>query len=374
MLSLLSLISLAVFENTQALSVPKIQTHNIAAYTDNQFQVNGPDPFITFSSIDLQGASNTNEAILLIDIEFDSATVNHSQIPMELFFKPSEEPSSDHFDPMYRIKFLVQTANSKSPFALALPRSADIRTNNKMRLDLEQCSGCRFTLRSLPTLVQTRPTEVELVKPQRVYNGINKLGSEGLTVSTVGWSAKGLAKSDNGLQIDGADPYLISPPLDASTEELGGVHFRLSNSDKQLHSQDFQLFYATERHGFIEGASTVLRAIADQGTFEFVVPLSFLNKEHPRQNVIERLRLDLAGGEPTSFWKLDQVTLLHTSQLEAYSNYIPKRRLEAKQQRASGFRLIAKSISKVASDLVFTVAYLLLLLATAFGFWRAYRK
>ena len=175
--------------------------------------------------------------------------------------------------------------------------------------------------------------------------------------------------------MNGKDPFIVSPLIDADTQQLGGVRFALNATEVEAAQLDFQLFYATERHGFVESASTLIRVPASSGPeITFAIPLAFLGAEFPKTTLLERLRLDFDSALSNASWQLLSVDVLDQTEMAKHQSLIPERMLQNKQQRARGVGLVIKSLKKVVSDPGFTVGYLLLLIITTLGFWRVYRR
>jgi len=369
--TLLTLSTLLYSLPVVALSVAPLEVHDIRAEDNSRYILTGPDSYFRFSAIN----NEERPRYLILNFKLESES-DYEFVKMELFFK-ARAADENHFDPFYRVRFNVDTAilsSQASAIAIAIPNTPTTGSR-PMRLDIDSCKQCRFQLVSYPKLTSNLPANIKLIQPYNVINGLQEIPEEGQQLATENWLLKDLAHSASGVAIDGNDPFMISPLLDASTSEFGGILFDLTSTDISVKSYNFQLFYATEFHGFTEQASTRVRAKSKEtGSVKFVVPLEFLGKEHPKSVFLQRLRLDFPEDQSEAHWRLNNVTLLHRSQMEQYRTLVPKRRLEVKRQRATGFGLIRKVILRVFSDTTFILSYLILLLLTASGFWRYYRK
>lgn len=372
-LLLLIILGLMPISAALALTAPAFETHDMRSESGNSFVINGADPYILFSAI----SDEEQPKYIVLNLRLDVTAIEQKDIPMELFFRAPSD-STDQFDPLYRLRFTVPSSvlkREQPTIALALPDAQKFSLRNPMRLDIDSCAQCRFEMISPPKLTAQLQANINEIEPYRVFNGLRPLPAKGLELNIEGWQLKDLTRLDEQYEITGDDPYMISPPLDAATSDFAGVHLALTTSERNMRSHDFQLFYSTEAHGFIERASTSVRVSSDDsGDVQFVIPLQFLGSEHPRTMMLERLRLDFPPEQPGTAWQLRKATLLHQDQIDEFRELIPERRLEVKRQRANGWSIIGKSLSKITSDLGFTLFYLLLLLATSLGFWRAYRK
>lgn len=379
----LGLIScLCISSLASALTSPSYQAHDIERTSKNTFLIQGNDPYILFSPL-FVGTNEAEAKHLSLNFQLESGSLAPDSVAMELFFKPITLQANSLFDPNYRIRFSVPKAhlNSDTPrFVIALPenwQAAD--TTKSLRLDINGCSTCRFQALSYPSLLSTsqEPSSTLTITPSEVFNGLIKLEADGLNITSGPWLLNDLTRTETKLTQRGGDPFIVSTPLELSTEQFGGVYIRLRSEADVGDAQDFQLFYATESHGFIEQASTSLRVSPNtDNQYEFVVPLSFLSSEQPPAHRLSRLRLDLDGrsGDTEKSWVLENFELLHSQKLKAKIDLIPGDRITNKRQRARGFKLVAKSLKKIGSDIGFVIGYLLLLLVSAFAIRRSYLK
>ena len=352
---------------------PTFELNGITAEDNNNFNIVGPDPYFIFSPLNDVEQPN----YIGLNFKFEAANRANNQIPMELFFK-SPVNTKDHFNPFYKLKFNIDPLTIKDKgqrFALAIPKTLAFTGGDKMRLDLDDCQGCRIEMLDYPKLVSTPSTGTVIVEPYRMLDGLIAIDTTGRKLATLNWRLKDMNHSNNIHVVSGGDPYIISPLLDSKTANLSGVYVELVAISNQQQRSNFQLFYATEFHGFIERASTFVSVKpSDYGAVKFVVPLDFLNSGIPKNKSIQRLRLDFPQDQLGSKWRIEEITLIHKEQMADFQELIPHRRLENKFQRPSKLGFIGQIITKITSDLGFTLGYLLLLLLTGFGFWRAFRR
>ena len=352
---------------------PTFELNGITAEDNNNFNIVGPDPYFIFSPLNDVEQPN----YIVLNFKFEAANRANNQIPMELFFK-SPVNTKDHFNPFYKLKFNIDPLTIKDKgqrFALAIPKTLAFTSGDKMRLDLDDCQGCRIEMLDYPKLVSTPSTGTVIVEPYRMLDGLIAIDTTGRKLATLNWRLKDMNHSNNIHVVSGGDPYIISPLLDSKTANLSGVYVELVAISNQQQRSNFQLFYATEFHGFIERASTFVSVKpSDYGAVKFVVPLDFLNSGIPKNKSIQRLRLDFPQDQLGSKWRIEEITLIHKEQMADFQELIPHRRLENKFQRPSKLGFIGQIITKITSDLGFTLGYLLLLLLTGFGFWRAFRR
>lgn len=344
-----------------------IETHNIRKTSDGIYIVGQNDPYFVFN---LRGDSNTTLTTLQFDIAIDTDSTDLSNVPMELFF----HYESQRFSPLYRIVFSVPA--SQSNIALQLPANTNIKPGDKLRLDINNCARCKFSMLNAPKLVgdsEHKLSSARLIQAQRVYNGASQVSKSGNALDTKNWQLHDLKQRDGKLQPTGNDPYLVSGLIDIDTSQLGGIYFQLEVS--QTTATDYQVFYATERHEFIESASAVMRVTPQPGGYsEFVLPLDFLSNESPVAQLLRKLRLDIVTDDQQNNWAIKQVTLLHKDQINKFQSLVPARLTQSKQQRATGLGLAAKIVKNILSDLGFALSYLLLLTLTSVFLWRAYKR
>ena len=364
----LTLATWVITKTASALDSSGIDTHSIDRVSESTYRISGKDPYLVLPP----KRTDTAAKFLVLGIRMLSRPTEAKQT-YEVFFRSKVEDSARVFDPFYRLRF--EAAESEEVFALAIPDGGLTPGQDYIRLDVDRCRACEFEITLYPEIVAEKPDDIPLVLPYRVYNGLNSISVDGLGISGQGWRANDLSAQDSYWQLDGIDPFLVSPPVDADTSALGGIRMVLETDVSTESNLDFQIFYATEQHGFVEQASSLLRIPNNpQGELEFVIPLEYLGSEHPRSVLLERIRIDFDSVHADARWRVAKIDLLHQKQMARLQGLIPDRLLQNKRQRAHGLALISKSIKKVISDLGFTIFYLLLLIATGFGFWRAFHK
>jgi len=371
--SLIALIAISHHTPVFAIATSSLELNGITAENVNSFNIVGPDPYFIFSPL----SDSEQPNFIVFNFKLNASNRADKEIPMELFFKSPASPA-DLFDPFYKLKFKINSSTIKDKgqsFALAMPNTLQFNSGDRMRLDLDKCQGCLVEMLSHPKLVSTPSTGTVIVEPYRAINGLNAVDTEGRKLSTLNWHLKGMNRASNALTISGGDPYIISPFLNSETGTLGGIYVELVAISNSQEIHDFQLFYATEFHGFTERASTFVSVKPDNANaIKFVVPLDFLHSGHPKSGLLDRIRLDFPQDQLGSKWRIEEIALMHKNQMADLEKLIPYRRLESKFHRPSKLGFIGQIIRKIASDLGFTLGYLLLLLLTGFGFWRAFRR
>lgn len=339
----------------------QISTNDLLEIAPKQFMVDGDDPYIVFNAGQLNSTGTARFILIDLGSELNGA-------PLELFFKNENSV----FNPHYKLSFMVRSF----PAILALPNDVVVSNSTRLRLDVNQCPDCRINFNSIPTLVtslESTSPDANLVEPTSVQNGIVQLDETGLEISLRGWQLNDLEGEFSRFEITATDPFLVSPRQVISTHQLAGVYFKLKAPISGEIWNDYQLFYQTNRHAFEAQASSTLRiADSNDGVVEFMVPLHFLSKELPSDEILERLRLDLP--EVSGNWSLLEVRLLHEDQASDYKASIPNQLVHIKHQRARGLALIKKSMNNVLADLSFAISYLVLLTFICFFFLRAYRS
>lgn len=350
--SLLAIVAAITISNT---SFAQVTTHDLISAGTDQYRVSGNDPYIVFNA---QGPEQ-NASHLIFDLGSDLKGV-----PLELFFMAKGEL----FDPYFKVSFTA----TKFPSALALPENIKLTPSTRLRLDITACAECLISTKNLPILAHSPANAIAEVELTNVQNGVSILTNQPRAMSTQGWRLNDLSGDLTHFEITGSDPFLVSPKLTTSTSNLAGVYFKLIAPSSDEVSNDYQLFYQTERHPFSISAHSTLRIIsASSQTVEFIAPLDFLSSEQPSDLVLERLRLDIPN--IAGKWALIEARLVHQDQSTDAKSLIPQH-VQIKQQRASGLALAKKSIINVASDTSFLISYILLLLLICALFLRAYRS
>ncbi len=335
--------------------VELLNTHDLVEKGTNNYQVAGNDPYWVFKP----KASELPAQFLKLNI-----TTSKGNRPAELFFKQR----GNVFDPWYRLSF---NAPGNGDVAIRIPDTVQIEVGQTLRLDINRCGSCDIKF-STASLSQTSDGAAE-VEITRLFNGIQAVDDSGKLITLDDWQLNDVAGLLSGFTITNNDPYLVSPDLNVGTQNLAAVYFKVSVPKNANVNNDYQLFYATEKHAFIEPATSLIRLENDSAPYvELLFPLDFLSREIPADSLLQKVRLDLPLIEGK--WSLDEAKLLSFAQLEHYQNSAPRQLVQYKRQRSSGLALIKKSLMNVFSDLGFVFSYLLLLIAIAFGFIRAFKK
>jgi len=185
-----------------------------------------------------------------------------------------------------------------------------------------------------------------------------------------------LSGTPTSLIVTGEDPYLILPDFGTKTDNVGAALFQLTLLSEQLEQANFQLFYETDKHGFKESETVYWRSKINPSNKKVIalIPLDFLSTQPPKQSLLKKLRLDFDGAKDSENWSLDKVQYINRNDLSELQALIPNRLRYVNSQRATGMQLFYNSMKKVTSDIGFTVSYLILLLVTGIGFWRAFKR
>ncbi len=334
-------------------------THHLVDLGDAQYQVNGDDPFLIF---DLTRPIPA-EANLVLDFGSQLYVSESAPLHLELFYQANDNV----FSPFYRADYRV----SDTLTVLSLPQSIPAN-QTQLRLDLVNCGACIIQAKASILIADT--SSANAVSPTNLSNGLEQLDtSKTLDLST--WQSNHIEGDVlNGFSISGEDPFIFSPELSVSTEQLAGVYFRLNTPIKPKGWQQYQLFYQTNQHGYSALINSNFRIGAQQNATQdqFFIPLAFLAKEVPIILQLKGVRLDIPDIEGQ--WSVDQVRLISDKEAEAYLKYTPELLLEYKFQRARGLSLVKKIITKLTKDAWFMGAYLLLLVIVIASFARAYRR
>lgn len=320
---------------------------------NNEYKVSGSDPYLVFdlSSTIVDFVATTGE------LEF-KLQINNAELPIsaEVFFG---QRGQDEFDPFNRIKFVL-SQTSEGGFKLQVPESHRINEQSLFRLDLNRCRQCVLSAANkLSSAIKADITHV--------LSGLNQLDPLGQKIALDTWRANDLEQHDGIYSFSGSDPFLVSPELDMDTTDLAGVLFELESFGNHNAIHDFQLFYSSEKHGFIEPASSIFRVQDKAGQVSFFVPLDFLNKQFPPVQLLNKLRLDFAthsvkpGDDAVTQWRIKSVMLVHKNQSDSISHLIPRGMYHFKRQKQSKSQIIASIWSKLWSDWLFMMVWLTLL-------------
>jgi len=389
-------LSIAYSTSAPADLLDVIATNGVEVNQNGSYTVTGTDPFFVFlldtTKLINKQRSQGNTVI------FNDVTLKNSNddtlenVPMELFFKAVNGANNRRFDPLYRFKFAIP-ANHKGQLAILIPEGVELQSEQPIRMDIDACYGCRITFGASPKLVSGLSKNIianTRITADQIFNGGKTIPNSGLTLNTHNWRLNHLQRTDQPSQPDltrltitGDDPYLVSGPLNIKTASLGGVLFSLTNHPAATATQalvhtpnkKFQVFYATDKHAFIEDASSVVHINDDdQGRSRFVLPLQFLSEQQPSALLLKRLRLDIVADKNTGEWAFDEVILLNKTQIQEHAELIPTKMIQTKRQRAYGLGLLVNIAKKILSDLGFTIAYLIMLIVTAIGFYRQFKR
>ena len=385
-------VSLTAVVNAQA---PKLQsTHDVAEESPGSYRITGDDPYFV---LPVNGVRADADASLSLAISIEDPQTVERSVPMELFFNASDGGSGAVFDPAFRFKFRIPAGQNQT-FELPLSPDISLSDGQLARIDIDGCGGCLIKLNSGLRLSRVTAGaadgETLLVNDSRLYNGFKSVPPAGLEVNLSEWTLHDLkivksATVQKALLLSqtGNDPFLVSPLLDIRTDTFGGVLIELDAPPTAKPIYDFQVFYATEAHAFVERASSILRvagskaASSEINKLRFLVPLDFLSTQSPPDQLLQRLRLDLPPtvainrqADAAQNWLLRSIKIINPQQLSEYQNLIPHQLIHSKRQRASHGQTLRGILAKISGDLGFTLGYALLLLLVVIISIRKYRK
>lgn len=364
-----------------------IASHDVIADEDGYYLLGDNDPYFIFELENKSDESKRKKNAKGLQLSIDKPI--NKNIQLEIFFKHVNPKVGDSnsipaFEPLSFIKASVPAAQD-GLINIDLPSPIIANISSVIRIDVNGCSKCRMRINSTPKLVTAFKPNAKFITINELLNGGQRVGQNGFELSFDNWQSNDLnvttTRSTIELEIIGEDPHLVSPLINLRTQNLGGVLFTLTPPPGLREATDFQLFYETETHGFVQSESTHWRndytASATNTAVDMLIPLDHLSTQQPIQNVIKRIRFDINDIEETETaknWSLNEVRFISMHQLADLRSVVPTRRSVIKTQRPSVKQLLISSIKKVSHDLSFTIFYLLLLLLTAFGFWRAFKR
>lgn len=359
---------------TNSLSSSLIDSHSIDQNSDGSYKIVGDDAYfaLTIQQNSQRPVTDDSKQSLRLNITIETTTPSDSTISAELFFSQTDAVQDIWFDPDFRIQFDFQKPNV-SELNINLPDSVSLSVGQLVRLDINNCLACRLKINSGFTLATQSEPNVNIT---RVYNGRVVLVDENLSVFNNDWVLNDLELVDESFNVQGEDPYLISPILDIATNSMAGVLVSINAPTLLENIYDLQLFYSTERHRFIERSSSFIRLVNNnkeenskpRNHLEFFVPLDFLSKQIPPSSLLKRLRLDLpitkssSGVLENQLWSINKIELVSHQKLSNHLQYLPQQLTHKKRSRVSQRQIIINVANKIFNDLGFIIIYALLLL------------
>ena len=293
---------LACLISIQAAAAPELfLAHGTIKQKNNSYRITGQDPYFV-TQLEINEAT-VSANTLSLNISIKRPTDHHEALPAELFFKVIRMDSVPIFDPLYKLQFQLPDTNF-SKIAISLPKNIKLRAGQLLRLDIDACLKCIVSIQTnfLIGTPQAKPN-VAQIEIANYLNGVQNLPKQGKYISAFtkyqDWRLHDFDRNQNMLLISNTDPFLVSPPLYISTQNFSGMLLDMRVPSFNPPIYDFQVFYSTEEHRFIEQASSVIRVLGksaregDHNRLRFFVPLDFLSKQFPPVKVIKRVRLDL---------------------------------------------------------------------------------
>ncbi len=367
-----------LFSIKQSFSSPLTDSHSIKQSADGSYEIIGDDAY--FSLTIKQNSQNPETAdtkkSLRLNISIEPTTQSDSAISAELFFKQIDSKESIRFDPDFRIQFNFQES-AVSVLNINLPDSVSLIEGQLLRLDINNCLDCAFKINSEFALAAQTNANVNIT---RIYNGRLVLDGDKRSVFNNDWVLNDLEAENESLAVQGEDPYLISPILDVATNSLGGVLISINAPQMTDNLYDLQLFYSTDRHRFIERASSFIRLTGSDNeniakpssNLDFFVPLDFLSQQIPPSTLLKRLRLDLPitvsndGTLINQDWSINKIELVSRLQSSNHQHLISQQLTHKKRSKVGQRQIIINVANKIFNDLGFMIIYALLLLLVSF--------
>ena len=365
------------------LSIAAVQASSLVrlnSVTENEnglYVIGNNDPYFVFDlkDIEINSAIEHNKYYWQLPITLKSKAAKNKTIELEVFFDGQTTNDRLAFSPRKHLKFNIDAKqwSVNNGINLPIPDSVRFANNSLLRLDLNGCSNCIVSFNGEPSINANRQAGFVNAKLEKHRNGVTELEQSAVVIPLQKWQRNHI---DVEGKVIGVDPFLISPLLDTSTDNLAGIYIEAVTQEQDLDRALFQVFYATETHGFIEAASIYSQVnvtktnVNIEQTFRFYLPLDFLYQQSPRKEILERIRIDFSNHY--SAWSLNKVELIPASKKGQYMAFLPKLLVQAKLQKPSTRQIIKDIVSRLSRDLSFAFVYLLLLLGTSWFFWRSY--
>lgn len=361
----------------KALQSPVLESNDVVQ-TESAWKINGVDPYFV-----LPLEPNNTASQKFIEIPISIENFKRDSVTIELFYAPTPDHAETKYDPLKRIRFDLELPLKQNRLVLSLPDEFILPKTVTVRLDIDGCEGCTISnlgnARFIPTLAS--PENAIDIEPHHIIDGVNSISEQGLTVPLNNWLSNDFIETDFGYQINGGDPYLISPIFDAAINDLGGLLLELETNQATNDITDFQLFYATEQHRFIEAASTIFRVQNQQGKIRVFLPFDFLKSQPNPSKLLRQLRLDIAQfsvfakqNAQQSQWKIKNVKLVNAAQAKEYQRLIPSDLFESKSQRIGKRQTLKGIFNKFVKDWLFSVFYFTLIFVFCFTLLFKLRK
>jgi hypothetical protein len=360
---------------TVAADEPEVYlAHDTIKQGDDSYLISGEDPYFVTQLQDNQTSASAN--ILSLDISIQKPSGHNEALAAELFFKVIRMESVPIFDPSYKLQFPLPDTDF-SRITIPLPTEIKLHAGQLMRLDIDACQKCLVTI-TKKFWVGRQQAELGTAKIDigNFLNGIQNIPAQGKYISEFtqyqDWRLHDFEHIQNGLLISDTDPFLVSPPLHVNTENLSGILVDVQVPSFNPPIYDFQLFYSTEKHRFVEKASSVIRVLgksADVGghnQLRFFVPLDFLSEQFPPVDVLKRVRLDLVrypdDRNHSDTWSLPKIKLVHKSESIDLRKLSTTRIVHAKRQHAAFEVVVAEIFKKLGDDLAFIISYSIIII------------
>ena len=260
------------------------QMNDMRQKNPDWFETIGPDPYVISPGINVPLKSisgfygrliirNSPETIAG-QLFYDTATMRYSETRSYRFQLPLTDGGVTEF-------FLP--AAFYGPNAM-LPADERLLT---IRLDVENCMGCDIQVQSIQIMAESSETLIRLIPEGLVYPVVEK--SITPDISQIGpWLVNDMTMNSDGYYtVNGSDPYLMSPCLDAGLTQITGIFFHLGLEGKTRCR--LQFFWNTYSQDYDEKRSFWFNAVFENNVSKFFVPLAVL----PKDDLLKTVRLDL---------------------------------------------------------------------------------
>ena len=262
------------------------QMNDMRRQTPGWMETTGPDPYVIspVMGVPIQSIGGFYGQLIIqnspdpvsFQLFYETGTLGFAEIRSYRFQVPDTEGGETAF-------FLP--ADFYGAHALL---SADA-TLQRIRLDVDNCTGCRIQIQSIEIRAQSEAWMTDLIPPDLVYPIVEKNITP--DISQIGpWQPHDMTPhADGDFVISGDDPYLISPNLNAGLAHVTGIFFRLGMDGADRCR--FQLFWDTYAQSYDERHSFWFNTVFQNGIAEFFIPLVVL----PKDDILKTIRLDIDG-------------------------------------------------------------------------------
>ncbi|MGD9976120.1 MAG: hypothetical protein AB7S77_23940, partial [Desulfatirhabdiaceae bacterium] len=262
------------------------QMNDMRRKTPGWMETTGPDPYVISPVIGIPIQSI---------IGFYGRLIIHNSpdpVSFQLFYETGTAGFAEIRS--YRFQVPVKTGGITEFFlpAAFYERHASLSSDAKLqriRLDTDNCTGCRIQIQSVQIVTQSDKSQSDLIPTDLVYPIVEKNITP--DISQIGpWHPHDMTpNADGDFVISGDDPSMMSPRLNVGLTHITGVFFRLEMAG--LDRCRFQLFWNSYSQDYDERHSFWFNAVIKNGIAEFFIPLVVL----PKDDILKTIRLDIDG-------------------------------------------------------------------------------